>query len=51
MRINNQQNNRNPYIAFVFLMAILPFLRGCDSDSQNIHTDNRAQIEKISKPS
>jgi hypothetical protein len=52
MEINNQQNYRNPYITFVFLIAILPFLRGCDSDSQELQTKtNRAQIQEISKPS
>jgi len=50
MRINNQQNFRNPYLAFVFLVAILPFLRGCDSNSQKLQTKTqRNQIEQLSK--
>jgi len=37
--------------ALVFLIAILPLLRGCDSETQKSYADqNRQKIIKLSQP-
>jgi hypothetical protein len=51
MKIKSTKYYYRPQLyALVFLMAIIHFNRGCDSDSQKLQTKTqRDQIEQLSK--